>query len=73
MRRWAAAGRNVHGHDVPEADIRRRFKRSLLHLVADYLPLAARWAIWDNRGLPAKQLAFSATHDIEYVRHLIAV
>ena len=61
------------GHDVPEADIRRRFKRSLVHLLADYLPLATRWAVWDNRGLPAKQLAFSATHDIEYVRQLIAV
>ena len=27
------------GHDVPVADIRRRFKRSLNHLVSDYLPL----------------------------------
>jgi predicted ABC-type ATPase len=61
------------GHDVPEADIRRRFKRSLVHLPADYLPLATRWAVWDNRGLPAKQLAFSATHGIDFVRQLIAV
>ena len=61
------------GHDVPEADIRRRFKRSLARLIDDYLPLATRWAIWDNRGLPAKQLAFSATHGIEFVRQLIAV
>jgi Uncharacterized protein conserved in bacteria len=43
------------GHDVPVADIRRRFKRSLNHLVSDYLPLTTRWAIWDNRGLPAKR------------------
>jgi predicted ABC-type ATPase len=61
------------GHHVPAADIRRRFKRSLVHLVEDYLPLATRWVIWDNRGLFAKRLAFSAAHDIESVRELIAV
>src|SRR5881275_2624469 len=41
------------------ADIRRRFNRSFNHLVDDYLPIATRWAIWDNRGLPAKRLATS--------------
>jgi predicted ABC-type ATPase len=61
------------GHHVPAADIRRRFKRSLSHLADDYLPLADSWAIWDSRGLPAKQLAISATHDIESVRQLIGV
>jgi predicted ABC-type ATPase len=59
------------GHDVPAADIRRRFKRSLIHLVNDYLPLATRWAIWDNRGLPAKRLATSAIDDVNSVRRLI--
>ena len=61
------------GHHVPAADIRRRFKRSLVHLLDDYLPLASRWAIWDSRGLPAKRLAISATHDIESLRPLIDV
>lgn len=61
------------GHHVPAADIRRRFKRSLVHLLNDYLPLASRWAIWDSRGLPAKRLAISATHDIESVRQLIEI
>jgi len=61
------------GHHVPAADIRRRFDRSLVHLLDTYLPLATRWAIWDNRGLPAKRLAISTTHDIESVRHLIGV
>src|SRR6266702_8610141 len=32
------------GHDVPVTDIRRRFKRSLAHLIDDYLRLATRWA-----------------------------
>jgi predicted ABC-type ATPase len=61
------------GHNVPAADIRRRFKRSLTHLIDDYLPLATCWAIWDNRGLPAKRLAISATDDINSVRQLIGV
>jgi predicted ABC-type ATPase len=61
------------GHNVPTTDIRRRFKRSLNHLIDDYLPLATRWAIWDNRGLPAKRLATSATDDINSVRQLIGI
>jgi predicted ABC-type ATPase len=60
------------GHHVPASDIRRRFKRSLVHLLDDYLPLATRWAIWDSRVLPAKRLAISGVNDIEYVRQLIA-
>jgi len=61
------------GHHVPVADIRRRFKRSLVHLPDDYLPLATRWAVWDSRGLPAKRLAISSQHDIKSVRKLIGV
>ena len=61
------------GHDVPVADIRRRFKRSLAHLINDYLPLATRWVIWDNRGLPAKRMATSATDDVNSVRRLIGL
>jgi predicted ABC-type ATPase len=59
------------GHHVPAKDIRRRFKRSLIHLFDDYLPLATRWMIWDSRRLPAKRLAISSQHDIETVRKLI--
>ena len=58
------------GHHVPATDIRRRFKRSLIHLVDDYMPLATRWAFWDNRGLPVKRLAISSIHDINFVRKL---
>jgi predicted ABC-type ATPase len=61
------------GHSVPVEDIRRRFKRSLTHFIDDYLPLATRWAIWDNRGLPAKWMATSATNDVNLVRRLIAL
>ena len=61
------------GHHVPVADIRRRFTRSIAHLLADYLPLATRWMVWDSRVLPAKPLAISTTHDREAVRQLIGV
>jgi len=61
------------GHNVPVGDIRRRFKRSLVHLLDDYLPLASSWAIWDGRELPVKPLANSTTHDIESVRQLIGL
>jgi predicted ABC-type ATPase len=53
------------GHSVPEADIRRRFVRSLKHLVNDYLPLADEWRIWDNDQSPAIVLAESSIHAIE--------
>ena len=59
------------GHHVPAADIRRRFKRSLVHLLDDYLPLATRWAVWDSRSLPAKRLAISSAHDIDALRKVI--
>ena len=56
------------GHNVPVADIRRRFTRSRVHFANDYLPLATRWTVWDSRSLPAKLLASSNTHDMNFVR-----
>ena len=58
------------GHHVPASDIRRRFMRSLVHLLDDYLPLATRWAVWDSRSPPAKRLAISGTTAMESVRQL---
>src|SRR5881396_2667221 len=55
------------------ARVRHRFKRSLVHLLDDYLPLTTRWAIWDNRAIPPKRLAISPEHDIESLRKLIGV
>ncbi|MCP5522829.1 MAG: AAA family ATPase [Verrucomicrobiales bacterium] len=59
------------GHDVPVSDIRRRFWRSLHHLLDDYLPLATRWAVWDSRGLLVKRLAISSVHVIADVQTLL--
>ena len=36
------------GHDVPLRDIERRYRRSLVNLKNDYLPLAERWTVYDN-------------------------
>lgn len=49
------------GHNVPVADIRRRFHRSRAHFVADYAPLADRWAVWDNRSQPPVQMTDSSS------------
>jgi predicted ABC-type ATPase len=55
----AVAIRRVHervrkgGHNVPAIDIRRRFRRGLIHFVHDYAPLAERWAVWNTmKNLP---------------------
>lgn len=59
------------GHDVPVADIRRRFHRSLKHLLEDYLPLSVRWTIWDNREPPPKLLASFLKDNIRSVREVL--
>ncbi len=59
------------GHDVPVADIRRRFTRGLEHLAKDYAPLADEWFIWDNSNPPAKLLAQSATQTIIELAKLV--
>ncbi len=55
----------IGGHHVPEADIRRRFDRSLKHFRTDYLPLADEWVLWDNAQPPHRRIADSSTHSIE--------
>jgi len=59
------------GHHVPASDIRRRFARSITHLFDDYLPLATRWIIWDNRTLEPRKIASSSSMSIPTARHLL--
>lgn len=61
------------GHHVPERDIRRRFERGLVHVLRDYLPLTTRWVVWDNRNLPGKVLASSATNAIDEVANILGL
>ena len=60
------------GHDVPVADIRRRFARSLSHLAADYAPLADRWAVWDSRPIPPELMAESKTCRTDELKAILA-
>lgn len=36
------------GHNIPEADIRRRYGRSVRNFLEDYMPLADYWELYDN-------------------------
>jgi predicted ABC-type ATPase len=49
------------GHDVPVADIRRRFARSLNRFISDYAPLADRRAVWDGRPILSTLIVESET------------
>jgi len=49
------------GHNVPVADIRRRFVRGRQHFIHDYALLADRWALWDNQTSPPRLVAESET------------
>jgi predicted ABC-type ATPase len=40
------------GHDIPDADVRRRFARSRTNLIQLYGPLADTWQVWDNQNKP---------------------
>ena len=42
------------GHNVPEQDIRRRFKRSWANFTEVYRPLADKWIVFDNSGIEPK-------------------
>ena len=61
------------GHNVPLADIKRRFHRSLANLVDIYLPLADRWTIWDSTGtrpLPVLHSSRAAVADVRSILRL---
>ncbi|HEX8311600.1 MAG TPA: AAA family ATPase [Chthoniobacteraceae bacterium] len=59
------------GHDVPEADVRRRFERSRRQWLEDYLPLADEWGAWDNRTPPPEQIADNQTHTLEQLQEML--
>ena len=58
------------GHNVPVADIRRRFYRSLENLVEFYLPLADRWTIWDatrTKPVPLLHSSLATASDVRSI------
>jgi predicted ABC-type ATPase len=46
------------GHNIPQADIERRFQRSLHNLFELYLPLADKWSVLDNASGTLKPIAY---------------
>jgi predicted ABC-type ATPase len=52
------------GHHVPDGDVSRRFQRSVQHFLADYLPLADEWTVWDNYSPPAMKIASHSSHAV---------
>ena len=61
----------IGGHHVPEEDVVRRFTRSRQHFLADYLPLADEWGLWENAVPPSRCIASSATHTREQVAEML--
>ena len=47
------------GHDVPKADVRRRFMRGWANFDASYKELADHWAVYDNTTDPIKLIQSS--------------
>jgi predicted ABC-type ATPase len=55
LRRIAARVRQG-GHDVPKADVVRRFDRGRANFLAIYQPLADAWVIYENSGKIAREI-----------------
>ena len=55
LRRIAARVRQG-GHNVPRADVLRRFRRGWANLHRHYCPLADTWAVYDNSGATPRLL-----------------
>ena len=49
------------GHDVPEAVVRRRYRRGLQNFFALYQPLATTWQMYDSSIAPAPHLIASGS------------
>lgn len=47
------------GHNIPEADIRRRYGRSIYNFLHIYQPLADNWILFDNSGSQVREIAFA--------------
>lgn len=53
------------GHPVPEADIRRRFRRSLQNFWGGYRLLADDWALVYNSGSHFQDVAFGSHEEVQ--------
>ena len=53
------------GHNIPSADITRRFHRSLHNLIELYLPLADHWQVLNNASGTLTSIAHGSPHRIQ--------
>jgi predicted ABC-type ATPase len=47
------------GHDVPEDDVRRRYRRGIANFLNVYRALADSWVVFDNSGPWPREIAFA--------------
>jgi predicted ABC-type ATPase len=47
------------GHDVPEGDVRRRYRRGIANFLSVYRSLADYWIVFDNSGDQPREIAFA--------------
>lgn len=52
------------GHDVPEEDVRRRFRRSISNFLGPYRPLLNTWQLFDNNGAEPRLIARARNSDV---------
>ena len=55
------------GHDVPEADIRRRFNRSIQNFLCHYRRLSDSWVLFDNSKMPPSEIAFEKEGELRII------
>ncbi|MEI9895817.1 MAG: hypothetical protein WDN28_18530 [Chthoniobacter sp.] len=51
------------GHNVPEPDLRRRFRLGLRNLFALYRPFLDSWALYDNSERKPRKIAQGDAHN----------
>lgn len=47
------------GHNVPEEDVRRRYRRGIANFLSVYRPLTDFWIVYDNSGIWPREIAFA--------------
>lgn len=55
------------GHDVPEADVRRRFRRSMENFLNHYRVLANSWILFDNSDVLPLEIAFAKEDELRII------
>ena len=53
------------GHSIPEATVRRRFRRGILNFFHEYQPIVDSWVIFDNSEEIPKMIAFKESGKLE--------